>query len=336
MTNRSGMKDVVGISSLNVDYIYETADLSFLQPFYPEGKQRRAWLLTDPEEIQKLKTILKEKARLISKTGGGSAANTAYCLAKMGFQSGIVGKIGWDDDADFLIREMMIIPFHHLARHQWTGNALIVLGPNRDRTLLLIPNANSTLVWADLDLDFISSFSMMHLTSLPGEGLQLQERLAGEMSGRMRISFDPGEVYARQGLVSLTPLLSRCDILFITEEELRILTDSPPPDAISLVQSTGTKIIVIKKKGAGALLVKGAETWNLPAEIIQPKDTTGAGDVFAAGFLAGLLREEPLPDCGRLGLILAHQSMMGLGREAYPGEEDLERAIKKIRNGTRD
>jgi sugar/nucleoside kinase (ribokinase family) len=112
------MKDVVGISSLNVDYIYETADLSFLQPFYPEGKKRRAWLLTDSEEIQKLKTILKEKSRLISKTGGGSAANAVYCLAKMGFQSGIVGKIGQDDDADFLIREMKIIPFHHLARDQ--------------------------------------------------------------------------------------------------------------------------------------------------------------------------------------------------------------------------
>ncbi len=327
---------MVGISSLNVDYIYETADLSFLRPFYPEGKKRRAWLLTDREDIQKLKTILKEKARLISKSGGGSAANTVYGLAKMGFQTGIVGKIGQDDDADFLIREMRIIPFHHLARDQWTGNALIVLGPNRDRTLLLIPNANQTLNWADLDLDFIGSFSIMHLTSLPGEGLQLQERLAGDMSGRMRISFDPGEVYVRQGLVALTPLLSRCDILFITEGELQILTGLPRPESISVVQSTGTKIIVIKKIEAGAFIVQGAETWDLPAEIIQAKDTTGAGDVFAAGFLAGLLKGQSLPDCGRLGLILSHQSMMGLGREAYPGEEDLEKALNKIGNGSRD
>jgi ribokinase len=330
------MKDVVGISSLNVDYIYETADLSFLQSFYPEGEKRRAWLLIDPEEIQKLKVILKEKARLITKSGGGSAANTVYCLAKMGFQSGIVGKIGRDDDADFLIREMKRIPFHHLARDQWTGNALIVLGPNRDRTLLLIPNANRTLVWADLDLDFIRSFSMMHLTSLPGEGLRLQERLAEEMSGKLRISFDPGEVYVRQGLIALTPLLSRCTVLFITEGELEILTGLPQPESISVVQSTGTKIIVIKKKEAGAIIVQGAETWDLPAEIIQPKDTTGAGDVFAAGFLAGLLKGQSLPDCGRLGLILSHQSMMGLGREAYPGEEDLEKALKKIGNGSRD
>jgi ribokinase len=320
----------VGISSLNADYIYETADLSFLHAFYPEGEKRRAWLLTDPEEIQKLKILLNQKARLISKTGGGSAANTVYCLAKMGFQSGIVGKIGQDDDADFLIREMKIIPFHHLARNHWTGKALIVLGPNRDRTLLLIPNANQTWNWDDIDLDFIGSFSIMHLTSLPGEGLKLQERLAGEMFGRMRISFDPGEVYVRQGLASLTPLLSRCEILFITETELQILTGLPLPESMSVIQSTGTKIIVIKKKGAGALLVQGTETWDLPAEIIQPKDTTGAGDVFAAGFLAGLIKGKSLQHCGRLGLILAHQSMMGLGREAYPGAEDFEKALNNL------
>ena len=46
------MDDVVGFGSLNVDYIYETEDLAFLEPFYPEGKKRREWVLTEPAEIQ--------------------------------------------------------------------------------------------------------------------------------------------------------------------------------------------------------------------------------------------------------------------------------------------
>ena len=324
------MNDVVGISSLNVDYIYETDDLSFLEAFHPKGGNRREWVLTDSEEIKKIKTLLPEKARLISKTGGGSAANTVYSLAKMGFKSGIVGKIGRDADADFLLNEIDIIPLKHIARNRWTGNALIVLGPKRDRTIVLVPNANRTLVWADLDLDFIRSFSMMHMTSLLGEGLKLQEQLTGEVAGKVRISFDPGEIYASQGLSALTPLLSRCEILFITEAELQMLTGLPMPDAVPVVQSAGTKIIVIKRKGSGASIVQGSKTWDLPAEIIQAKDTTGAGDVFAAGFLAGLLKGQSLPDCGRLGLTMAHQSMMGLGREAYPGEEDFEKAFQKL------
>jgi sugar/nucleoside kinase (ribokinase family) len=327
-----GMNDVVGISSLNVDYIYEAEDLSFLEAFHPEGGNRREWALTDSEKINKIKTVLQEKARLISKTGGGSAANTVYSLAKIGFKSGIVGKIGKDADADFLLKEIDIIPLKQIARNQWTGNALIVLGPKRDRTIILIPNANRTLVWADLDLDFIRSFSMMHMTSLLGEGLKLQERLAGEVAGKVLISFDPGEVYASHGLAPLTPLLSQCEILFITEAELQMLTGLPMLEAVSVVQSTGTKIIVIKRKGAGASIVQGKEFWELPAEIIQAKDTTGAGDVFAAGFLGGLLKGQSLPVCGHLGLAMAHQSMMGLGRDAYPGAEDFERSLQKLKD----
>ena len=79
------MDDVVGFGSLNVDYIYETEDLAFLEPFYPEGKKRREWVLTEPAEIQAVQEAIREKTRLISRTGGGSAANTIFSLAKMGF-----------------------------------------------------------------------------------------------------------------------------------------------------------------------------------------------------------------------------------------------------------
>ncbi len=324
------MNDVVGVSSLNVDYIYEAEDLSFLGPFYPKGEKRRQWVLINREEIREIKRLLRGKAILVSKTGGGSAANTVYCLAKMGFKSGIVGKVGKDEDGDFLLNEMKGIPFRWVARGQETGKALIVLGPNRDRTILLIPNANRTLNWTDLNPEFIRLFSIIHMTSLLGEGLKLQERLAEELSGKVRISFDPGEVYVQKKLNALAPLLSRCEILFITEGELQLLTGSPFKEAVPKVQAVGTKIVVVKRKGAGTIIYQGAKTWDLESDLIQAKDTTGAGDVFAAGFLAGLLRGRSLPDCGRLGLAMAHQSMSGIGRKAYPGIDDFERANQRL------
>jgi sugar/nucleoside kinase (ribokinase family) len=324
------MGDVVGLSSLNVDYIYETEALSFLEPFYPPGGKRREWVLTDPAEVRAIKGLLQTKTRLVSKTGGGSGANTVYCLAKMGFQSGIVGKIGKDEDADFLIDELNPIPFQHLARGRRTGNALIVLGPNRDRIILLIPNANRSLKWSDLDLDFFRSFSSVHMTSLLGEGLRLQERLAEEIYGKVRISFDPGEVYCQKGLTLLTPLLSRSEILFITEKELEILTGFSMEKAVPVILETGVGVIAVKRKGAGASIYQDTQRWHLKAEIIKAQDTTGAGDVFAAGFLAGMTRGQPIPICGRLGLVMAHQSMKGLGREAYPHREDFKRALDAL------
>lgn len=324
------MNDVVGVSSLNVDYIYEAEDLSFLRPFYPQGEKRRQWVLTTAEEIREIKRLLKEKALLVSKTGGGSGANTVFCLAKMGFKSGIVGKVGKDKDGDFLLKAMKEIPFRAVARDRWTGKALIVVGPDRDRTILLIPNANRTLTWADLNPDFIRTFSIVHMTSLLGEGLKLQERLAEEVSEKVRISFDPGEVMAQKGLKALTAVLSRCEILFVTEGELQLLTGLPFEKAVLKVQSVGTRIIVVKRKGAGATIYQGGKTWDLKAEIIRAKDTTGAGDVFAAGFLAGVLLKRSLPDCGRLGLAMARQSMSGIGRAAYPGIDDFDRENQKL------
>lgn len=324
-------KGVVGLSSLNVDFIYETEDISFLEPFYPQGEKRREWVLEDPEEVQTIQTLLERKARLVSKTGGGSGANTVFCLAKMGFKSGLVGKIGRDEDGGFLQNEVKGIPYQNLARGLRTGKALIVLGPNRDRIILLVPNANKTLEWSDLDLDFITSFSILHMTSLLGEGLRLQERLAAQVSDKIRISFDPGEVYVERGWTTLAPLLSMSELLFITEKELHLLTGRPLKEAVLKVRSLGTRIIVVKRKGSGAAIFHGSQSWDLPAEIIQAQDTTGAGDVFAAGFLAGLLKGYSLPDCGRLGLAIAHQSMMGIGRAAYPGKMDFEQAIEQLK-----
>jgi sugar/nucleoside kinase (ribokinase family) len=327
------MKDVVGFGSLNVDYIYEAEDISFLDPFYPKGEMRREWVLTDPETIREITQILQTRARLISKAGGGSAANTIFCLAKMGFRCGFMGKVGRDADADFLLNEMSAVSSLDITRNASTGKALIVLGPHRDRIIMLLPNANRSLTRADINPNFIAAFSLLHLTSLLGEGLDLQEHLVTQAAGKIKISFDPGEVYAQKGLAALAGLLSRCDILFITEGELSLLTGLPLGKSIAMIRSLGTKVIVVKKKGAGAIVCHEGHTWSIPSERIQAKDTTGAGDVFAAGFLAGYLREIPLPDCGRLGLALAHQSMLGLGRAAYPDERDFERALRRLKTG---
>jgi ribokinase len=324
------MDDVVGFGSLNVDYIYETEDLAFLEPFYPEGKKRREWVLTEPAAIEAVQKAIREKTRLISRTGGGSAANTIFSLAKMGFLSGMVGKVGQDEDGDFILKEMALIPRLHIGRGYGTGNALIILGPDRDRIILLLPNANRELTWADLETDFVRTFRMLHMTSILGEGLALQERLAREVAKQVQISFDPGEVYAQRGLKGQAPLLARCHILFITQGELELLTGRDWREGIKEILDLGTQIIAVKKMGSGAFIQEATGVWELPAPIIRAKDTTGAGDVFAAGFLGGYLRGLPLPACGSLGLAMAHQSMGGVGREAYPTQEDFETAVSRM------
>jgi ribokinase len=125
-------------------------------------------------------------------------------------------------------------------------------------------------------------------------------------------------------------LLSLCHFLFITQGELELLAGRDWRDGVKEIMDLGTRIIAVKKKGSGAFLQGAAGIWELPAPVIQAKDTTGAGDVFAAGFLGGYLRGLPLPACGSLGLTMAHQSMAGVGREAYPNRKDFETAAKRM------
>jgi sugar/nucleoside kinase (ribokinase family) len=324
------LKDVVSLSSLNVDYLYEAEDLSFLEPFFPEGGYRRQWTIDDPDRAAPLHRVLEEKARLLTKSAGGSGANAVYCLAKMGFASGLMGKIGGDEEGEFLLKENGIVPFRRLVRNEKTGISLIVLGPSRDRTIIRIPNANRTLSWDDVDLDFLFPFSILHLTSLPGDGLQIQIRVVEELVGRMDVAFDPGETYVRKGLTALWPILRRCRWLFITEGELETLSGTPFPQAVSKVQASGVRTLVIKRKGAGATIINESGAWDLPAEPVKAVDTTGAGDVFAAAFLAGVLKGLNPLECGRLALTLSRQSMLGLGRTAYPNREDFEKTLGGI------
>jgi ribokinase len=238
--------------------------------------------------------------------------------------------VGRDEDGDFIRGEMAMVPRLHIARNHRTGQALIILGPDRDRIIILLPHANRDLTWADLDPDFVRTFRMLHMTSLPGEGLALQIRLAQMVSGTVQISFDPGETYARRGLESLTPLLALSHILFVTQGELELLTGRAWKVGIKEVLDLGIRFVVVKKKGSGALIREAHESWDLPAPVIQARDTTGAGDVFAAGFLGGYLRGLPLPACGQLALAMARQSMTGMGREAYTTRGDFEAAIQNL------
>lgn len=328
------MDDVVGFGSLNVDYIYETEDLTFLEPFYPKGVKRREWVLTDPEEIRALQGELARHTRLVSRTGGGSAANTVFALARMGFSSGMLGKVGRDADGEFLQEEMALLRRLRLKRGQRTGNALILLGPDRDRIILLVPNANRELTWEDVDPEFVREFRVLHMTSILGEGLALQERLARECAGRMTISCDPGEVYAQRGVEALSGLLGCCDLLFITQGEVELLTGREWREGLRLLLDCGVRSVIVKLKGSGSLIRQSERAWEIPAPVVQARDTTGAGDVFAAGFLGGHLRGLALPACGALGLAMARQSMAGVGRAAYPTKTDFEQVLGQVAHGT--
>ncbi len=315
--------DVVGLGALNVDLIYEI-DPTLLE--LERGRER----VGSYHEFEHLLHSLKSKARLRIKSGGGSAANTIYALAKMGFSCGYLGKAGKDEEGDFLLEGLRKagVNTETIKREGRSGLCVILSGKRKDRSIIVFPNTNDALSYSDLNLRYIDEAEFLHMSSFLGNvPFEAQKRIARET--RAKISFDPGEPHASKGIEELIPILERTFILFPTGREVEILTHQNYKEGCRELLKLGMEIVACKLGERGSYVLCQEEELEIPPPGGRIVDTTGAGDVYAAGFLAGLLRKLSLAECGRLAALAASQSIRGFGRKSYPDRETLSRFTKK-------
>lgn len=304
--------DVVGLGALNVDMVYKVDLASF---GLEAGRER----IGSYEEFKGLLELLKNKGKLRAKSGGGSAANTIYALAKMGFSCGYLGKVGKDEKGNFLLEDLnrVGVDTHKVKRDKKSGVCLVLLGKSKDRTIIVLPNANDTLVFSELDTDYINEAEFLHMSSFLGKiSFEAQKQIAGK--NKAKISFNPGEPHATKGLKELTPILKHTFILFLSQKEAEILTGKDYKKGARVLLSYGIEVIACTLGVRGSYLLSRKEEFEVPPEKVEAVDTTGAGDVYAAGFLAGLLKKLPLSECARLATKAAAQSIKGYGRDSYP------------------
>lgn len=305
--------DVVGLGALNVDMVYEVDDLASLE--IERGRERTG----SHAEFKGLWQLLKNKGKLRMKSGGGSAANTIYALGKMGFSCGYLGKTGKDEEGAFLQKELKEagIDTHKIRQDTRSGICLVLLDKSKDRSIIILPNANDTLSYSELDLDYINKAQFLHMSSFVGRiPFQAQKLVATKT--RAKISFNPGEPHATKGIKELTPILEHSFILFLSQREAEILTNKDYKKAAKKLLRYGIEIIACTLGERGSYILSRKEELEVPADKSEAIDTTGAGDVYAAGFLAGLLKELPLFKCARLATRAAAQSIRGYGRNSYP------------------
>jgi len=313
--------DVVGFGALNVDLIYEV-DLASLG--IEAGRERKG----SYEDFEKLLGLLNTKGKLKAKSGGGSAANTIYALAKMGFSTGYVGKVGKDEEGEFLLRELMEmgVDVSKIKRDGKSGLCIALSDKKGERSILVFPYANDELSYSEVDLDYLNEAKFVHITSFLGDKpFQAQKRIAKEIN--TRISFNPGEPHMRRGIEELTPILERTFILFSSQKEIEMLTKKDYKRGTKTLLGYGIKIAICTLGEKGSYILSRDEELEIPTEKVKVMDTTGAGDVYAAGFLAGLLKGFSLSECANLGTKVAGQSIKGYGRQRYPDANFLQSAL---------
>jgi ribokinase len=314
------MKDVVGVGSLNKDLIFEVEGLEIAgRTFAPGG----AVVGTNEQFHSVLETIVRE-GHLLRKSGGGSAANTVFSMSRMGLSAGFIGTVGNDEDGAFLIRSMGDVDCSHVRRAN-DSRTCISLIAEQDRSLILLPNANNDLTVTDDDIEYANDAAIVHLSSfVGGSALREQTRLVSSLGSDVLVSFDPGEVYASKGLDAILPIVKRCDIMFVNEHEVKVITGQDNVRGAADLLSMGPGTVVVKMGAAGSMIFSEGVNHFFPAKRVTVVDKTGAGDVYASGFLAGTLRGWSVEDRGEFATIVAARSISSAGRESYPDSRMLQ------------
>jgi ribokinase len=194
-----------------------------------------------------------------------------------------------------------------------TGTALIFIDSHGERAIYVLPSVNDTFVTANFD--YAKQAKIVHLSSFMSiDQLRMQISFVQQLRGsRVKISFSPGNIYAKLGLNELKPLIERSLVLFLNKEEASALTGSPDVEEVASILDVGAYIVAVTLGDKGSYVVTRSKSLDLPPYKSDITDTVGAGDAFAAGFLYGQLTGKDPRESGLYGNYMASKSIAQLG-----------------------
>lgn len=330
------MLHCLGCGALNLDLVYEVESLEEIRvpglELHPGGE-----VSGTRREAEAILDRLKSVGFLRAESGGGSAANTIFALSRLGWRTAFCGVVGEDATGDFILRSMGEVDCTLVRRGGLSALCLVVLDARRrDRALFVVPHDPKLDLSGTDVLKRLLKVRVLHMSSLiHAQGLLSQQRLADALTPKQILSLDPGEIYARRGLEGIASLLRRTDLLFITEEEVRMLTGEtwergverlrdlmdeaaktrPLPGGCLFSEAAG-RVVICKRGALGASVHSARLTLDLPVKpVTEVVDNTGAGDAFNAGFLHSVLEGQGAQEALRSGVKLAARSLSGFGRD---------------------
>ncbi|MHA1264367.1 MAG: carbohydrate kinase family protein [Candidatus Helarchaeota archaeon] len=233
---------------------------------------------------------------------GGSAANYITGVARLGVSAGFIGKIGDDKYGNELIKAFQEekVDISHLLIEKGVSSGICLIPIDRQgrRIIFSYRGANARLKPSEIDLNYVSQASLIHITSPPQEVAEFIAKFAKKQD--VKISYDPGGKIIRKGLSFIEPILFNTDIFFPSKIEVALLLPQISDlefAAQFFIKKYGISTVVIKLGGNGCLLASPNRVNVINGFKVKVVDTTGAGDAFAAAFTVGIHRGWDLEKC---------------------------------------
>lgn len=272
-----------------------------------------------PIDHATLTEILERNPNISRMVTGGSGVNVIKGLAHFNHRCAVVGKIGSDDKGEFFLRNMRRAGVESFLQQGKlpTGQAICFITPDAERTFRSYLGASHSLTDMELKNEHFEGVSLFHV-----EGYQLVDpdlvtrslKKAKEMGVTISLDLANVEIVRRHKEFIFQILPEYVDIVFCNETEAKELTGLPPKEACSNLASL-CEVAVVTMSERGCWTQSGKSLFYSPAFAVNALDSTGAGDLFASGFLHGYLTNEPLQKCAWLGCLTASYVVKMLGAE---------------------
>ena len=323
-------KKILGIGSALVDILTQIPDEHILLELnLPKGSMTYVDAQTSIEIGKKLSHLGSQMA------SGGSAANTMSGLAQLGIEAGFLSKIGKDEVGQFFKKQMTDTHVHPqlLTSDTPSGRVIAIVTPDGERTFATCLGAAAEMCPDDIKPELFEGWDIFYVEGyLVANPEMLKKAIATAKAQGMKIAIDMASYNvveeSRDFLLDLVN--NYVDIVFANEQEAYALTGMEPKVALHYIAER-CDIAVVKVGAKGAFIQHGDQVVAIGPMKADVVDTTGAGDMWAAGFLAGLVKNEPLEKCGMMGASLAANIIEVVGAKMDEARwEKIRSAIAKL------
>ena len=326
MTSSTKTLDVVGIGNAIVDVLVQ-ADDSFLAD---HGLTKGTMALVDEHQADRLYASVGPGLE----TSGGSAANTLAGIAQLGGRAGFIGRVRNDQLGAIFAHDIRSVGAHFetpaAVSGPSTARCLILVTPDAQRTMCTYLGASVGLDPADLDLALVRQAKVLYLEGYLWDSEEAKRafiaaaQVIRESGGQVALSLSDAFCVDRHRQSFQELVDGHVDVLFANEMEICSLYESESFEAAADQVRGRCRVAALTRSEKGSLVLSGGDSLKIPPfSLGDLVDTTGAGDLYAAGFLYGYTQGADLERCGRLGSLCAGQVVTQLGPRPQGSLQDL-------------